>query len=524
MSGLLTSFRVAMLALVAIAIGGITYSVTGEMGNLSISMIWIGLLALLLLLHVNFTRLRDFLLLRSTKYGANMMIMVAIFLTILIMISVMSVKYKIRVDLTTDQRYSLSQQTIKLLKSLDKDVEAIAFYRGDERTRQAMYDLLQEYSYHTTHFKFWFVDPDKKPAEAAKYGVTSYRTTLLRIGDKQETISYESENKITNSLMKLIRDQVKTVYFVNGHGENNLTDKSEYGYLTAKQAMESEHYQVKELLLMGETPIPADASLLVVSGPKNDISPSELEKINGYVQKGGGVMFMLDPAPLPETIHFLAGFGFKINNDIIIDKLIRVMGTNYLTPVVMDYDAEHPLTKDLVNTYTFFPIARSVEIDKNQGKGRFVLARTSSSSWGRSKGQIKDDNVEFDEKLDRRGPLGVMAVAAVPVNGQEPGQPTTPTAEQKVTQFGRIVVMGDSNFAGNTHIQLAGNRDLYLNIINWLSRDESMISVRQKDPAVNPMTLSNAQSKLTFWLAVIIMPTLFLIIGMGVVLRRRQRV
>ncbi|MEO5330995.1 MAG: GldG family protein [Magnetococcus sp. YQC-5] len=522
MSTLLTSFRAAMLALLVMAAGGITYSITGEMSNLAISLIWLGLLVLLLLLYLHFPNLRDFLRLRSTQYGANMMIMIGIFVLILVMISVMSVKYKLRVDLTADKRYSLSLQTIKLLKSLDRDLEAIAFYRSDERTRQAMYDLLQEYSYHSTHFKFWFVDPDKKPAEAAKYGITSYRTTLLRSGDKQETISYESENKITNGLMKILRNQTKTVYFIGGHGENNLTDASEYGYQAAKKFMENEHYQVKELLLVGETTLPPDASLLVISGPHNDLAPNELAKIEAFVQSGGGVLFMLDPAPLPETIRYLEGHGFKINNDIIIDKLIRIMGTNYLTPVVMDYDAEHPLTRDLTNIYTFFPIARSIEIDKDPAKGRYVLARTSSSSWARSKGQIKDDNVEFDEKLDRRGPVGVMAVATV--SNDQPSDPTNKTSnDPKTAQFGRILVIGDSNFAGNTHIQLAGNRDLFLNIVNWLSRDESMISIRQKDPSLNPLTMTDAQGKLSFWLAVIIAPSLFLIIGVGVVLRRRQR-
>lgn len=507
MNGQVLSLRLTLLALAAMATGGITASVAGELNNLALALLWVGLLALLLVLYVNFPRLRTLLGQRSTRYGANLVVMIALFLVILGMISAMSIKHKIRLDLTADARYSLSPQTVKLLKTLDRDVEAIAFYREDERTRQAMVDLLQEYSYHSPRFKYWFVDPDKKPAEAARYGVTSYRTTLLRSGSRQEVVGHESENKVTNGLMKILRDQVKTVYFVNGHGENSLADESEYGYRTAQKALEEEHYQVRELQLVGETTIPPEASLLVVSGPRRDLEPAELAKIDAFVLQGGGVLFQLDPAPLPKTLDYLAGHGFKIGNDIIIDKLIRILGTNYLTPVVMDYEHEHPLTQDLTNLNTFFPLARSVEIDRDPARGRYVLARTSTSSWARSKGEIKDDNVVFDETQDRRGPLGIMAVAVV----------------ARSTTFGRLVVIGDANFAGNTHLKLAGNRDLFLNTVNWLAKDETLIAIRQKDPTLSPMTLTDAQGRLVFWLAVVIGPTLFLMAGAAVALRRRVR-
>lgn len=518
-----------LLAPVLMAAGGIVYSITGEMGNLPLALIWIGLLALLLLFHVHFAGIRGFFSKRSTKYGANMLLMVAVFVTILGMIGAMSVKYKMRVDLTANKRYSLSQQTIKLLKSLKEDVEAIAFYRNDERTRQAMVDLLSEYSYHSPKFSHWFIDPDKKPAEAAKYGVTSYRTTLIRSAGKQEIVAFESESKVSNALMKMVRNTIKTVYFVKGHGENLLEDKTEYGYATAKQFMEQENYQVRDILTVGESNIPDDATLLVVSGPRNDLSANELAKLDGYIKQGGGVLFMLDPAPLPKVVEYLRGHGFTVGSDIIVDKLIRIMGTNYLTPVVMEYNEEHPITRDLANIYTFFPIARSVEIETDPNQGRYGLAKTSSSSWARSKGELTDDNVQFDAEQDKKGPISIMSVTTIKVrSGEKPpevakqatGDPQTNA--EGLSQWGKVVVVGDSNFAGNTHIKLAGNKDLFLNVINWMAEEEAMISVRKKEQGTSPLTLTTAQSKFVFWIAVIIMPSLFLAIGIGVMLRRRS--
>src|SRR3989338_4701703 len=115
--------------------------------------------------------------------------------------------------MTSTKRYTLSDQTLKLLGSLKKYIEVIAFYRSDERTRQAMHDLLSEYKHNSSRFKYSFVDPDKDPLIAAKYNVTSYRTTLIKSGNKEEVVGFESEEKLTNAILKVSRDEVKTVYF-----------------------------------------------------------------------------------------------------------------------------------------------------------------------------------------------------------------------------------------------------------------------------------------------------------------------
>jgi len=186
-----------LLSIFLLAAGGITYAITGEMGNLPLTLIWVGLLLLLLFFYIYFPEIREFITKRSTKYALNTAIMSGVFLVIIGLIAGMSVKYKVRVDLTKDSRYTLSDHTLKIIKSLERDVEAIAFYRNDQRTRQTMSDLLSEYSYNSPNFSFRFVDPDRDPIETAKYGITAYRTTILNYGDKQEIVEgTESENKL----------------------------------------------------------------------------------------------------------------------------------------------------------------------------------------------------------------------------------------------------------------------------------------------------------------------------------------
>ena len=533
MAGKRLFFVLGLVGIVLVAAGGVVYAITREFSVVPLSLVWGGLLSLLIFFYVSFSEIRAFVSQRSTKHGANMTVMIAIFVTIIGLIGVISVRYKMRVDLTETGRDSLSQQSVKILKSLEDDVEAVAFYRGDERSRQAMHDLLKEYSYHTPNFKFWFVDPDKRPIEAAKYGVTSYRTTLIRYRGRQEVVGYESEEKITNALLRVISDEVKTIYFLKGHGEKGLQDDQKTGYKSAREAIETETYEVRELLLVNEERVPEDATILVIAGPQKDFLPAELEKIRRYIEGGGSVLFLLDPLLAPEISKHLEVYGFKIGNDIIIDKQSKMLGANYLTPVVMEYNQKHMIGRDF-SFVTFFPVARSIEVQEEPARGKYNLAKTGSSSWAKSKGKLDEEEITFDPAEDQRGPINLAAVSVIKVTDGEnsplaevdnQGDSAAPTPEtdleEGVNRWGRIIVVGDSDFAANAYLNLMGNKDFFLNTIGWLAEETALVSVRKKPTELTPLTLTDTQSNLVFWICVVLAPTLMLALGIGVVGRRR---
>jgi len=514
-----------LLAIFLVAAGGLVYAITGEMSNLPVTLIWIGLLALLLFFYVYFPEIREFITKRSTKYAFNTAIMSLVFLVIIGLIGVMSIKYKVRVDLTQNSRYTLSAHTVKILKSLKDDVEVIAFYRSDERTRQAMSDLLSEYSYHTPRFSFRFVDPDRDPTEAVKYGITSYRTTLLKYGGKQEIVGTESENKLTNSLLKLINKDVKVFYFVSEHGEKRIDSKEENGYSYVKEAIERENHQVRDLLLINAEKVPEDAAVLVVSGPETDYLQAELDKITAFVKKGGRAIFMVDPSGgLTRLTSYLAGFGFELTNDLIFDKMSQVSGSNIAIPVVVQYDKNHPVTREF-EQFTFFPFARSVHIKEEPAKGSFDIAKTSDKSWTVTSDlkKLTKEDEEFDATRHKRGPISVVAVTAVEVNlgDNKAKDDKAGEGQDSMKTWGKILVTGDSDFASNKFMK-AGNKDFLLNMLNWLAEENILISVRKKEPGMTPLLMTAVQGKIVFWLSVVIVPSLLLVAGLGVTARRRR--
>jgi len=515
---------IPILGLLLLAAGGISRAIAGVMQTYMAILIWIGLLCMLFSFYVSFSDIKNVLSKRSTKYGANTAFMIAVFVVILIFTVFMSIKYKTRWDMTAAKRYTLSNQTLKLLGSLKKDVEAVAFYRSDERTRQSMHDFLSEYKHNSSRFTYQFIDPDKNPALAAKYNVTSYRTTLIRSGNKEEVVGFESEEKLTNAILKVSRDQVKTIYFLKGHGENNILDMQNSGYKAAREAVEKENYLVKEILLLTSEGVPDDAAVLVVSGPKKEPLPDEMKKLTAYINRGGKVLFMLDPGTVPQLVSYLKDYGFKIGDDIIIDKLSQVFGANYLTPVVTDYDKDHSITKEF-NAATFFPLARSVEIDNDPAKGRYQLVKTGEASWAETnKKALEEGKAEYNEGKDKKGPVSITAVTPIEVGASEHsghGEQNKDIETQK--NYAKIIVIGDSDFVNNTNINLAGNKDFFLNTVNWLAEEADMISIRKKEPDVTPVILTASQARLIFWLPVIILPSFVLVTGIGMLTRRRLK-
>lgn len=502
--------------LLILAIGGIAYAIAGAMETYVIALIWVGLLIILFFFYVYFPEMKATLTGRSAKFGVNSAIMIAVFFTILGLVLFMSSRYKVRWDMTATQRYTLSDQTKKIVKSLKKDVKAVAFYRSDERTRQAMEDLLQEFSKASPKFSFQFIDPDKEPGAASKYGVTSYRTTLIMSGNNQQAVGFESEERLINAILKVTRKEVKSIYFLTGHGENRVSDNQTSGYKAIKESIEKENYQVKELSLPGAVDVPEDCAVLIVSGPKKDLLPDQTNRISNYILGGGSVLFMLDPGSFPELAKLLDGYGFKIGNNVIIDKMSQVFGANYLVPVVNKYEEKHPITTEF-DIMSFFPLARTVEIERKPEKGQFSLAMTGDGSWGEiDVKSLEEGAAKYDEGLEKKGPLSLAAVATILVSDE-----VKVGADSDKKKMAKVVVFGDSDFVNNTHVNLAGNKDLFLNTVGWLAEEAELISVRKKSSTITPVILTATQGRLIFWIPVVVVPSFVLVIGIAVLTRRR---
>ncbi len=462
-----------------------------------------------------------------------------IFLAIIVVIQYIVLQHPVRWDLTKTGKFTLSSQSKKILETLKEKklaVDALAFYETKSvASKDAVKDLLDQYRDVDPDFRFSFIDPDRDRAIAKANKIESYPTIVLKVGDKEERISTADEETVTNALMKLLRNEVKKVYFLKGHGERSPASSEANGFKTAQQHIEKQNYQTAETVLMQEGSVPQDAKILIIAGPQTDLMEPELDAIQKYLKRGGSLFVLLDPFKAPKLCTFLTQYGFETADDIVVDRMSKAFGGDYLMPIITTY-IDSPITKNFTLA-SFFPEARSVSAPnkKKTGFDSQELALTSPVSWTINKQQLDSGKATFDSTLDKKGPISVMAVTTLvepdagaknpqstEKNLKEPSGQDAEKASEKKPEKARIVVCGSSLLAANKFFKLQGNGDLFMNTVSWLAEDENLIAIRPKSTHSQPMILTERNSAIVFFVSVVLLPFSWVLAGLAVYLYRRR--
>jgi ABC-type uncharacterized transport system involved in gliding motility auxiliary subunit len=473
---------------------------------------------------------------RKWAYGSNTVIITLVFLAIAVFVALISERHFWRIDLSEGGTYSLSEQTQKILKTLDQTVTVKAFFATGAPEQPKARDLLDTFRYYSKNIEFEFVDPDRNPEAAKKHDVRTYGTLVLEGFGKKQSIQTADEESLANALLKLSRKEQKKIYFLMGHGERSINDAERDGYTAVRAALQKENHAVEELNLMQQAQVPEDAAAVVVAGPQKKLFDQEIASLEKYLQGGGRLALLLDPHKDAGLKDFLKRYGVDLGDNIIIDKLSRVFGGSYLMPVVTEYGF-HKISEGF-SLMTFFPEARTVDALKESPEGVHVevLASTSPNAWGETDFDLLNQGqASQDEKEDLPGPVSIAVISEIDTSKagrqaeetQEGKQPDSGEQEKSSAEpkgKGQLLVVGDSDFISNSHFELSGNGDLFLNMINFLAEEEDLITIGSRDAAGRPMLMTPGQANLFLLTVMVLMPLVVIMTGIGVYrVRRSQR-
>lgn len=442
---------------------------------------------------------------RAARFGANAVAITLAFGGILVLLNVFAVRHNARWDLTEEKRFTLSEQTVKVLRGLQRDVHVTAFFAEASEGRDRMKRLLDDFAEHNTRLQVTFSDPDRNPALARQHGIREYGTTVFESGDQSYRITETSEEAATNALVRVTREGKKTVCFLSGHGERSIDDAQRTGYAAARRALEDQGFAAREVLLLRDPEVPEDCAVLVVAGPAKPVLDSEFAALAAFLEAGGKALVLLDPQTETGLEPLLEAWGVIARDDVIIDTMSRLFGGSYTTPIVTEYPP-HEITRGF-QLATFLPLARSLEEGRSpEGVAFHALARTTAQSWGET--DLGSDRAVFDPTQDFKGPLTVAALAE---RRGEDGRPGT-----------QLLVVGDSDFADNTNFGFSGNGDFFQNLVSYLTQEEDLISIRPKDTKPSPLMLTRAQGATLFYGSVVVAPLVLVLAGLGIWWRRRN--
>lgn len=464
---------------------------------------------------------------RQSRYGALSAASVLIALGVLVAVNVIGRRENVRWDLTEAQQFTLSDQTRNVLQNLEGPLQIRVF--TPEPEFPVFRDRLQGYEYESSQVSTEFIDPDKQPTLAQQYGIQQYGTILVSYQGRDERTTANTEQDITNTIIKAVSGEQRTVYFTQGHGEKDPQGTERDGYGGATDALERENYGVETLVLAQEGRVPEDASVVVVAGPRGDFLAPEIDALNQYLSNAGKLLLMIDPpeaadaAPLTNLIQLARAWNIELGTDVVVDAsgMGRLIGTDASVPVAAEYPV-HAITERF-GFMTAYPLARSARpVEGGGAEGRFAQAfiESGSRSWAETdlKGLLASGEVALDEATgDRPGPVPIGSA----VSFRPPAAPDSPPDPGAPTPEARVVVIGDSDFPTNGALGIQGNRDMFLNVAGWLSQQENLISIRPTEPADRRITLTATQQTNILWLSLAIIPAA--VFGTGVYSWWRRR-
>lgn len=477
--------------------------------------------AILLAIYLVFgvENLRTLIGSRSTRYGAGAAIYSLLFVALVVGLNYLGIRHHRQWDVTEASVYTLSPQSKKVAESLQDTLVLTAFADGGTNLQlQTILDGYRDAAPGKVETRI--LDPDKEPSVAEQMKITTVPSVNIQFGNESFVVTQPSEETITNGIIRVTRPGKKVVYFTEGFGEAGIQDPQDpKGFASAKLALEQENYEVKPLLLPSVEQIPDDASVVVLAGPTRPVTDAAIAALEAYLKRGGRLLALVGPRIGGGKLRpFLASWGVKVGDDLVIDREVRLFEGPRLgvVPLSRTYGT-HPITQGF-RDFTVYPQTSSVEpaAEGKKGLQATSLVKTSESSWAESDidGVFAQGTASLDDK-DRKGPVSI-AVAAT-ANLKEMGF----TPPEGVTEA-RLVVFGTPLFIDNQQLaQSQLNGDLFLNAVGWLVGQEELVSIRSRSVRASRADLTPAQAARVFYLSVFIIPELLIALGIWVWWRRR---
>lgn len=387
-----------------------------------------------------------------------------------------------------------------------------------------------------------------------------------------------SEQELTNALARIVSDLTLNIYFVQGHGEPPI-DGSEPGLSEAGQSLMAQNYQVETLNLVEAEAVPNDANVVVVAGPAQDFFPAEVEALEDYLTGGGGVLLLLDPRVDGGLTTLLDDWGVILDDRLVLDTsgAGQFVGLGPAAPIVTTY-GDHPITQDFGDGRSFYPLARSVDSRNLPGTaatpllltnpesraeaisdegdltfdpnappdGPYVLgvalsreaeeippAELSQELDGDTEGEADTDSDDTEDNADpaTEGSTETAAIETDAVDDETVETEETPIAEpdddaadelSNRAAESRLVVIGNSSFAGDGSFNQQLNGDVFLNSVNWLGQEvDATLSIRPKTVTDRRLQMTGQQAWGLGVFSLLVLPLTGLALAILMALRRR---
>jgi len=411
-------------------------------------------------------------------------------------------------DITQNKRGSLSVATRDMLRNMPGPISITAYATSQDPqlgdVRKLVADFVAPYRRIKPDIVLSFVDPREQPKETAAANVRSNGEMVIEYGKRKEHLTVLNEQSMANLLMRLARSQERLVLFVDGHGQPRLDGNANFDLGQFGQQLQMKGFSIQGLNLSVAPEVPENAAVLVLTHPRVDMLKGEVDKLVRHIERGGNLLWLIDQEPLHGLQPLAERLNLQLGPGVVVDPAAAQLGIQPTIALSSNY-GHHPITEAFTRYNTAFPFSRAIGApDEASPWQATVLVEAAQNGWIET-GKL-DGDLHFDQDRDVPGPA-VVALALERTLGEKSQ---------------RLVVVGGSGFLSNAFVGLLSNVDFGVNLLNWLSADESLITIQPRERVDATLQVTRTLLTVLVFGFLVLLPAAFLAAGAAIWWRRRR--
>ena len=429
-------------------------------------------------------------------------------------IGYLSTRYAIQADWTANSRISLPAESRAVLAQMKGPVEIVSYASPRGNLRQAVSNFVQRYQRVKADISLRFVDPQLDPAKMRELGITTDGELIVHYQKHAQALGdISTDGPMTNALERLLRGNDRIVAFVTGDGERSADGKANADLGTFMSQLQASGLRAVPLNFAQVSAVPGHTDLVVLASPSAPLSPPSVQALVDYVQTGGNLLWLTDPAnqdmglaPLAKTL------GVKVLPGVLVDGSGTALGIHDPRLIALGSYPIQQITSGFTLTTLFPQVSALARTDDSEWAATPFL-RSSPQSWTEFKPieNSKTSDIQFDATAgELKGPLDFgFALSRL--------SPSPDKSEQ------RAVVIGDGDFLSNTFLGNGGNRALGERVFDWLLGDDKLVNLPPRGAPDRLLEISQGELNTLSFGFLLLLPLLLLLIGGVIVWRRRRR-
>jgi len=452
----------------------------------------------------------------------SVMILGAILVVICLVVGELPTKYS-KLDISSEQIYSVGSQTEELVATLDTDV-TLYFITGSSSDDEIIKELLAKYEDLSSHIKVETRDMITNPNFVSQYtseGVSS--SSVIVVSDERfkvidnadmyvyeanyttytyDTTGFDGEGQITSAIAYVTTADLPKLYLLEGHGES--TELSS----TLQNAIEKENLEIETLSLLTKEAVPEDADCLVILSPASDFSDEETEKILAYLE-AGNTAFMVSgytETEMPNYDSILENYGIQKVEGVVVESNANNYYPQYPLYLIPNLQS-HTITSNITNGYVLLPVAQGLQTIDSYRSTLTIESLLTTSADAFSKPDAVNMTTLEKESADIDGPFDLaMAI--------------TETYNDTETKI--VIVSSDAIVDEDVDSAVSGgNTEFIVGALSWMVDHETTVSIASKSLSTESLTVTAANVYLWSVICAIVLPIAF--IGCGAVIWFRRR-